>query len=89
MTSSVDNINNGHSSVPEVKDGSHLTAETEKAVEPSAMEGGLRALEMKYMELLEKRIADLEAKLKDVEKVRLHVRSDEYLLTQIGQEERC
>lgn len=31
-------------------------------------EPSLRAMEMKYMELLEKRIADLEAKLKEAEK---------------------
>ena len=45
-------------------------ATAEKPAEASsAMETGLRGLEMKYMELLEKRIADLEAKLKEAGKV--------------------
>jgi hypothetical protein len=34
-----------------------------------APERNLRTMEMQYMELLEKRIADLEARLKDSEKV--------------------
>jgi hypothetical protein len=54
---------------PEPENGSVKEAKTETVDNASTTEKSLRGLEMKYMELLEKRIADLEAKLKDAEKV--------------------
>jgi hypothetical protein len=65
--------------VSEPENGSVKDSKTETVDDASMTEKSLRGLEMKYMELLEKRIADLEAKLKDVEKVRSYIGSKGFL----------
>jgi hypothetical protein len=71
MGSPEDDVNGRRGSTPEPERSLDQVAKTEKPTDSITKETSLRGLEMRYMELLEKRIADLEAKLKEAEKVRL------------------
>lgn len=69
MARPAEDVKEGRDAAPVTDVQSNSEPQADKAVSTSTAEGGVRALEMRYMELLEKRIADLEAKLEEAEKV--------------------
>ena len=72
-------------------DSAQTTASAQDGSKPPVTELTIRSKEMQYMELLEKRIADLEAKLKESEKVQnrsVPLHENSYQLTKLRDRKR-